>query len=191
MAEPQLALKLPACTFWDKWKKLVHDSHEVNGWKWHKTPNWLNTVRCFCDAQSHLFSLSLSLNKNKWCLSARYSEIKELTLFTLPLWAPNLSIVCLIEEGHGRADVPPPLNSQCPGKNRGGGGCRKCLHVIAGFKTHRQFASNWVSWHSGEDLLLHIRLESKPLFHTTKGGAELKSAVFGWFKTVSITWNRI
>lgn len=36
------------------------------------------------------------------------------------------------------------------------------------FKT-QQFASNWVSWHSGEDLLLHIRLESKPLFHTTKG----------------------
>lgn len=55
---------------------------KLMGEKWNKTPNWLNTVRCFCDAQSHLFSVSLSfLEQNKWCLSARYSRNKNKLTF--------------------------------------------------------------------------------------------------------------
>lgn len=117
-----------------------------------------------------VLSLSFfSLSKVSGVCQLDTPEIKkELTFFILPLWAPNLSILCLIEEGMAEYMYPHPWTCSALVKKPRGWWLQEMFTCDSWFKT-QQFASNWVSWHSGEDLLLHIRLESKPLFHTTKG----------------------
>lgn len=84
-------------------------------------------------------SLSLSLNKISGVCQLGTPEIKnKLTFFSFFFNPASLSAKpqhhMFDRRRHGRVDVPPPLNLQCPGKNQGGGGCRKCLHVIAGLR---------------------------------------------------------